>query len=141
MRSSTDERGTRGFGGAVWLICSDVAQCQAEGCEGSRAYFYQVQIRSADEPMTTFYKVGLGSGWVSLAVDLLLMLWLVYGMWCGSEGELRMDLVRRKYALVQYTSTGCKYRLQELANSFAPVLFTRSTGLTGVVFRMHWWFH
>ncbi len=35
-----------------------VAQCPHEGCEGSKAFFYQVQIRSADEPMTTFYKVG-----------------------------------------------------------------------------------
>ena len=33
------------------------AQCAREGCDGSEAFFYQVQIRSADEPMTTFYKV------------------------------------------------------------------------------------
>ena len=33
------------------------AQCPREGCEGARAAFHQVQIRSADEPMTTFYKV------------------------------------------------------------------------------------
>ncbi|KAI4134989.1 MAG: hypothetical protein LQ347_001048 [Umbilicaria vellea] len=32
------------------------AQCPREGCDGSKAFFYQVQIRSADEPMTTFYK-------------------------------------------------------------------------------------
>ncbi|MCJ1307085.1 RNA polymerase III C11 subunit [Agyrium rufum] len=32
------------------------AQCPREGCDGSYAFFYQVQIRSADEPMTTFYK-------------------------------------------------------------------------------------
>ncbi|DAA78484.1 hypothetical protein H112_07957 [Trichophyton rubrum D6] len=32
------------------------AQCPAEGCEGDRAFFFQLQIRSADEPMTTFYK-------------------------------------------------------------------------------------
>ncbi|KAL2043228.1 hypothetical protein N7G274_004288 [Stereocaulon virgatum] len=32
------------------------AQCTREGCEGGQAFFYQVQIRSADEPMTTFYK-------------------------------------------------------------------------------------
>lgn len=30
--------------------------CPQSGCEGDRAYFYQLQIRSADEPMTTFYK-------------------------------------------------------------------------------------
>ena len=34
-----------------------IAQCPREGCDGSQAFFYQVQIRSADEPMTTFYKV------------------------------------------------------------------------------------
>jgi DNA-directed RNA polymerase III subunit RPC11 len=33
------------------------AQCTDPNCGGNRAYFYQVQIRSADEPMTTFYKV------------------------------------------------------------------------------------
>ena len=34
-----------------------IAQCPREGCDGDKAFFYQVQIRSADEPMTTFYKV------------------------------------------------------------------------------------
>lgn len=34
------------------------AQCPAENCNGDRAYFFQLQIRSADEPMTTFLKVG-----------------------------------------------------------------------------------
>lgn len=33
------------------------AQCPAENCNGDRAYFFQLQIRSADEPMTTFLKV------------------------------------------------------------------------------------
>jgi DNA-directed RNA polymerase III subunit RPC11 len=32
-------------------------QCTREGCDGSQAYFRQVQIRSADEPMTIFFKV------------------------------------------------------------------------------------
>ncbi len=32
-------------------------QCTAEKCEGEEAAFFQVQIRSADEPMTSFYKV------------------------------------------------------------------------------------
>lgn len=31
-------------------------QCPAEGCNGEEAAFFQVQIRSADEPMTSFYK-------------------------------------------------------------------------------------
>lgn len=43
-----------------WGVC--IAQCPREGCDGSKAFFYQVQIRSADEPMTTFYKVGSCSG-------------------------------------------------------------------------------
>lgn len=38
-----------------------IAQCKDEKCDGSRAYFYQLQIRSADEPMTTFFRV---SGWL-----------------------------------------------------------------------------
>lgn len=32
-------------------------QCPAEGCDGEEAAFFQVQIRSADEPMTSFFKV------------------------------------------------------------------------------------
>lgn len=31
-------------------------QCPVEDCNGEEAAFYQVQIRSADEPMTSFYK-------------------------------------------------------------------------------------
>jgi len=36
--------------------------CPVDVCEGQRAYFYMVQIRSADEPMTTFYKVRFERG-------------------------------------------------------------------------------
>lgn len=36
--------------------------CANERCENRSAYFRQVQIRSADEPMTTFYKVGFIEG-------------------------------------------------------------------------------
>ncbi|KAI8293956.1 DNA-directed RNA polymerase III subunit RPC10 [Colletotrichum sp. SAR 10_98] len=32
------------------------AQCPKDGCNGEEAAFFQVQIRSADEPMTTFFK-------------------------------------------------------------------------------------
>ncbi|CAK4028934.1 DNA-directed RNA polymerase III subunit RPC10 [Lecanosticta acicola] len=32
------------------------AKCANENCDSRRAYFRQVQIRSADEPMTSFYK-------------------------------------------------------------------------------------
>ncbi|XHG05408.1 hypothetical protein AWENTII_008634 [Aspergillus wentii] len=40
------------------------AQCPAEDCNGDRAYFFQLQIRSADEPMTTFLKcTSCGARW------------------------------------------------------------------------------
>lgn len=32
-------------------------QCPKDGCNGNQAAYFQVQIRSADEPMTSFYKV------------------------------------------------------------------------------------
>ncbi|KAI2637664.1 hypothetical protein GGS26DRAFT_588036 [Hypomontagnella submonticulosa] len=31
-------------------------QCNNSSCTGTEAAFYQIQIRSADEPMTSFYK-------------------------------------------------------------------------------------
>ncbi|AMD22367.1 HGR028Wp [Eremothecium sinecaudum] len=35
-----------------------------DSCGGEKAYFFQLQIRSADEPMTTFYKcVSCGNKW------------------------------------------------------------------------------
>ncbi|BFZ55871.1 RNA polymerase III C11 subunit [Savitreella phatthalungensis] len=40
-------------------VDNTAAQCQnPKGCPNGedRAYFFQLQIRSADEPMTTFYK-------------------------------------------------------------------------------------
>lgn len=37
-------------------------QCPNERCRNDEAYWYQLQIRSADEPMTAFYKVGLVLG-------------------------------------------------------------------------------
>lgn len=36
-------------------------QCPKDGCDGEEAAFFQMQIRSADEPMTMFYKVRSGS--------------------------------------------------------------------------------
>lgn len=40
-------------------------QCPKEGCDGDEAAYFQVQIRSADEPMTSFFKVSacLGRWW------------------------------------------------------------------------------
>lgn len=47
------------FGGpGAWdNATKQTVQCGAEECDGNEAAFFQVQIRSADEPMTTFYKV------------------------------------------------------------------------------------
>jgi DNA-directed RNA polymerase III subunit RPC11 len=47
------------FGGAgAWDNAQKTeVQCPREGCDGHEAAFFQVQIRSADEPMTSFYKV------------------------------------------------------------------------------------
>lgn len=47
------------FGGPeAWANADKTAvQCPTGTCEGKEAAFYQVQIRSADEPMTSFYKV------------------------------------------------------------------------------------
>ncbi|RYC65243.1 hypothetical protein CHU98_g1000 [Xylaria longipes] len=46
------------FGGPeAWANADKTAvQCPTGTCEGKEAAFYQVQIRSADEPMTSFYK-------------------------------------------------------------------------------------
>ncbi|KAK3996484.1 hypothetical protein QBC44DRAFT_304440 [Cladorrhinum sp. PSN332] len=47
------------FGGPGAWDNADKAQVQCGGkpdCDGNEAAYYQVQIRSADEPMTTFYK-------------------------------------------------------------------------------------
>lgn len=40
--------------------------CREEKCDNREAYFRQVQIRSADEPMTTFYKVLLALSYRTL---------------------------------------------------------------------------
>ncbi|KAF2834481.1 hypothetical protein M501DRAFT_1001110 [Patellaria atrata CBS 101060] len=44
-------------GAAAWenVDKTDV-KCVNEKCDSMKAYFYQLQIRSADEPMTSFYK-------------------------------------------------------------------------------------
>ncbi len=49
------------FGGPGAWDNADKAkmQCPKDGCDGDEAAFFQVQIRSADEPMTGFYKVSL----------------------------------------------------------------------------------
>jgi DNA-directed RNA polymerase III subunit RPC11 len=49
---------------AYWLVPEaddGTVQCPNEKCRNDEAYWYQLQIRSADEPMTAFYKVSTGS--------------------------------------------------------------------------------
>ncbi len=60
-RPSSAEREDDVFGGpGAWDNAQKTkVQCPAEGCNGDEAAFFQVQIRSADEPMTSFAKVGL----------------------------------------------------------------------------------
>jgi Transcription factor S-II (TFIIS) len=53
-------------------------QCPKTGCDGEEAAFFMVQIRSADEPMTGFYKVSF---------FLTQMGWM--GRW--GEGKERRD--------------------------------------------------
>ena len=36
---------------------TETVQCPNDKCRNFEAYWYQLQIRSADEPMTAFYKV------------------------------------------------------------------------------------
>jgi DNA-directed RNA polymerase III subunit RPC11 len=47
-------------GGDEFQNCSTTeTSCPNERCDGAEAKFYQLQIRSADEPMTSFLKVGI----------------------------------------------------------------------------------
>jgi DNA-directed RNA polymerase III subunit RPC11 len=48
-------------------------QCPKDGCDGDEAAFFQVQIRSADEPMTGFYKVSWDQGEGRNEVGLVLI--------------------------------------------------------------------
>ncbi len=54
------------LGGAdAWKdVAKTDARCPSSSCNSKMAYFRQMQIRSADEPMTTFYKcVDCGAQW------------------------------------------------------------------------------
>jgi DNA-directed RNA polymerase III subunit RPC11 len=42
--------------GCVSARLTTSVQCPNEKCRNDQAYWYQLQIRSADEPMTAFYK-------------------------------------------------------------------------------------
>jgi Transcription factor S-II (TFIIS) len=75
------------FGGPGAWDNADKAkmQCPRDGCDGEEAAFFQVQIRSADEPMTGFYKVSLNwSGRMRKGTNGL----TVYDLWASVEREL-----------------------------------------------------
>lgn len=74
-------------------------QCPKDGCDGEEAAFFQVQIRSADEPMTGFYKVRCfllwGEGWTGPypgmdgGIAILANVGIVvYDLWDEMEREL-----------------------------------------------------
>jgi DNA-directed RNA polymerase III subunit RPC11 len=44
------------LGGDEMWKHADSTAAQCDKCNHDQAYFYQLQIRSADEPMTTFYR-------------------------------------------------------------------------------------
>ena len=47
-------------GAAQWENAQKTeVQCPNSNCGNGEAYFYQLQIRSADEPMTNCYKVSV----------------------------------------------------------------------------------
>jgi hypothetical protein len=60
-------------------------QCPKDGCDGEEAAFFQVQIRSADEPMTGFYKVRLN--WQD-RMQMRTNGCTVYDLWASVEREL-----------------------------------------------------
>lgn len=59
-------------------------QCPKEGCDGNEAAFFQVQIRSADEPMTTFFKVSCCC--FSCPCVSCLFRYLVFRAWVDADG-------------------------------------------------------
>lgn len=46
------------------MLMLRTVNCPNENCDGREAYYKQAQIRSADEPMTTFFRcVKCGHDW------------------------------------------------------------------------------
>ena len=63
-------------------------QCPKNGCDGEEAAFFQMQIRSADEPMTMFYKVSRVQ--FNGVMERKANLGTVYDLWELMERELEM---------------------------------------------------
>ena len=71
------------FGGpGEWDHAQKAAmQCPKAGCNGEEAAFFQVQIRSADEPMTGFYNVSFAD-WQFVVEEMeMANLLTVYDLW------------------------------------------------------------
>lgn len=93
-------------------------QCPKTECDGLEAAFFQVQIRSADEPMTGFYKVSFREfgrkkyGWIE-ANDMD----VVHDLWYKMERELRWSQMVRNQIWV-----GKKYNTWVLSCEFSEAL-------------------
>lgn len=75
----------------AFFLPPTAAQCPSEDCTGTKAYFYMVQIRSADEPMTAFFKVGvIVVQFYQMCADVYDVI-LVRYMWSQMEGELSVN--------------------------------------------------
>jgi DNA-directed RNA polymerase III subunit RPC11 len=71
--------------------------CDREGCNNTKAFFRQVQIRSADEPMSTFYRVSLTIA--SQARFLLTVDSVLYANTIGSSSRRSWMRMRTEYIL------------------------------------------
>ena len=81
-----------------------VVNCANDKCENREAYFRQLQIRSADEPMTTFYKVRTYRDPAVISPqELLLTVNVVHEMLDRVARELNRDTYGRYYG--QYMSS------------------------------------
>lgn len=67
-------------------------QCPKDGCDGEEAAFFQVQIRSADEPMTNFYMVCVVYV-LSLGAKELRVVEALFKMYSWSETRLMLNTV------------------------------------------------
>ncbi|KAJ3568146.1 hypothetical protein NP233_g5901 [Leucocoprinus birnbaumii] len=66
------------LGGDEMWAHADQTQASCDKCNHDRAYFYQLQIRSADEPMTTFYRCFSGVRTSAVPCELLHEIFSIY---------------------------------------------------------------
>ena len=85
-------------------------QCPKEGCDGTEAAFFQVQIRSADEPMTTFFKVcGPYFPSVHRFGAFILTVWPVYDLRRTMEGLMKLWRVAPTAGVRLEKHAGCRF--------------------------------